>query len=131
MADSVVVKKLFESQRRVVYQFTNESDGTGESGVTKIDISTLTADGVTPDRLSLIEVAWSVVGFNYVSMSFDRGTDVPIGTFSNVGSISYRDTSGGLHDTGSGGTGDVLLSTDGGYDGASYMIVTEWRKKVD
>lgn len=130
MADTVVVKKLFESQRRVVYQFSNKSDGTGESAVQKIDISTLTADGITPTRLDLVDIAWSVVGFDYVELLWDHTSDVSQGVFSGQGGINYKDTVGVNKDTGSGGTGDVLLTTSGGYSGASYLIVAEYIKKV-
>lgn len=130
MTDTVVVKKLFEGQKRVVYQFSNNSDGTGESGVQKIDISALTADGITPATLTLNDITWSVTGFNFVQLFWDHTSDVSIGIYSGQGGINYKDTVGGLHDTGSGGTGDILLTTDGGYDGASYLIVAEFEKRA-
>jgi hypothetical protein len=130
MVDTVAVTKLFEGAKHVYYQFTNISDGTGESAVTKIDISTLTSDGRTPTSLSLIEIVGNVSGFNYAELLWDHGTDVQIGVFSGDVSISY-DIPGGNHDTGSGGTGDILLTTNGGAAGSTYDLVTKWRKKFD
>ena len=42
MADTVDVKLVGNFKRYKMYHLTNQSDGTGESGVTKVDISTLT-----------------------------------------------------------------------------------------
>ena len=130
MADTVVVKKLFEGAKHVYYQFTSTSDGTGETAVNKIDISTLTSDGRTPTKLSLIDVSYSVCGFNYVEMFWDHTSDVSIGVYCGQDSVSY-DIVGGNHDTGTGGTGDILVTTNGGAAGSSYMFVTKWRKKFD
>lgn len=129
MADTVTVVKLAENAKHVWFQFTNTSDGTGETTVNKIDISTLTAQGKTPVALSLIEIVWSVTGFDYAELLWDHTSDVTIGVFSGQHSVSYE-TVGGLDDTGSGGSGDILLTTSGGASGSSYHIVTKWRKKV-
>ena len=41
MADTVTVTKIHDGFRYVTYEFTNESDGTGESAVKKIDLTGL------------------------------------------------------------------------------------------
>jgi len=128
MVDTVVVEKQFEGAKHVYYLFTNKSDGTGESAVSKIDISTLTSDGRTPTALSLIDIGGHVSGFNYVELLWDHTTDVSIGVFDGDISLSH-DQFGGQHDTGSGGTGDILLTTSGGASGSSYQLLTKWRKK--
>jgi len=128
MADTVAVVKLFEGAKHVYFHFTNKSDGTGETAVTKIDISTLTSDGRTPVSLSLIDVAGNVSGFDFAELLWDHTTDVCIDVLSGDVSISY-DIMGGNHDTGTGETGDILLTTSGGASGSSYDIVTKWRKK--
>jgi len=43
MADAVTSTTLSDSDRSAVIQLTNTSDGTGESAVTKIDVSALTS----------------------------------------------------------------------------------------
>ena len=128
MADTVTVVKLFEGAKHVYFHFTNKSDGTGESAVTKIDISTLTSDGRTPVSLSLIDIAGNVSGFDFAELLWDHTVDVCISVLSGDVSTSY-DSMGGNHDTGTGGTGDILLTTAGGAVNSSYDLVTKWRKK--
>jgi hypothetical protein len=41
MADLVTSQKLIDTETKTVFKFTNVSDGTGESDVKKIDLSTL------------------------------------------------------------------------------------------
>ena len=41
MADAVASQTIVEGPNKVVMKFTNISDGTGESAVTKVDITTI------------------------------------------------------------------------------------------
>ncbi len=41
MADAVTSQTLVDGTQRAVFKFTNISDGTGEAGVVKIDVSAL------------------------------------------------------------------------------------------
>lgn len=130
MADTVNTQVVYEGARRHIVHLTNESDGTGESGVTKVDISTLT-DGAgevaTSSTIDLIE--YSVWGFNYVVLRWDHTTDDEIAVLFGQG-VSDWYAMGGLTDPGSaGGTGDLLLTTDGGADGSGYDITIHLRPK--
>jgi len=42
MADAVTSQTLLDTEKKSIFKFTNISDGTGESDVKKIDVSTLT-----------------------------------------------------------------------------------------
>ena len=42
MADAVTSQTLLDTEKKAIFKFTNISDGTGESDVKKIDVSTLT-----------------------------------------------------------------------------------------
>ena len=55
MADAVTSQTIIDGQKTVVMKFTNISDGTGESAVTKVDVSALAAlpDGDFETHLSL------------------------------------------------------------------------------
>ena len=54
MADAVTSQTIVDGDKHVVMKFTNVSDGTGESAVTKVDVSGLaTNEGRT---LSLIHI---------------------------------------------------------------------------
>ena len=44
MADTVTSQTIQDDNRKAVLKFTNISDGTGESAVTKIDVSALQAN---------------------------------------------------------------------------------------
>ena len=41
MADAVASQTILDGPKEVVMKFTNISDGTGESAVTKVDVSAL------------------------------------------------------------------------------------------
>lgn len=127
MNASYATTDFSEHQRRIIVKLTNESDGTGESGVIKINRSDLRGpNGVEPGSLAIEEINWSVHGFNYVTLDFDQTTDQTIGILRGDGYVTYP---GGLVDQGSGGTGDIILSTDGGVDGSMYDITLNIRLK--
>jgi hypothetical protein len=42
MADAVTSQTIQDGERKAVLKFTNISDGTGETNVVKVDVSTLT-----------------------------------------------------------------------------------------
>lgn len=114
--------------RRQVMKFTNLSDGTGESGVTKIDISTLVGpNGVAPTKLSILKIQYHIAGMA-VKVYFDRTTDINIGILNGFGCIDYT-KDGGLVDIEAGDTGDVLFTTVGHTSGDTYDITIEFIKK--
>jgi hypothetical protein len=122
MADAVTTHTLISNKKRISVFLINRSDGTGESGVVKVDKSTLTAlDGAEPSSLKLERLEWNCDGMR-ADLFWDHDTDIPIATCSvGPGCMDFRDV-GGLHDTGTGGTGDVILTTVGHTSGDSYMI---------
>ena len=129
MAVTATVTKLSEGAKHVYFQFTGvSSDTTDEAAVQKIDISTLTSDGRTPTRLSLIDIHGDSSGFGGIELLWDHTVDVTIGVYSNDVEDSY-DRNGGIHDTGTGGNGDILLTTHGAIADATYTLITKWRKK--
>lgn len=130
MADTVTTKVLNNGLRNYVAVFTNVSDGTGESAVVKVDKSGLTGpvEGVEPTGLVIEEVAWSISG-GEVKISYDHTTDQTALVLSGTGVMSYREV-GGLYLTSSGGTGDVLFTTNGFASGDTYNITLWLRKKA-
>lgn len=121
MADTVTVKSETRS-REAIYVLTCISDGTGESNVVKIDKSTLTLAGVEPSKINIMAITSNIQGFTRVSLRWDRTSDVTIAVL-GAGSF-YEDFSefNGLKDTGTGDTGDIILSTTGAIVGATYTI---------
>ncbi len=124
MADAVSSIVLATSPRLYEVRLTNISDGTGESLVTKVDISTLLlANGLAPTTTSIVEIQWSIYGFTSVRLYWDHTTDDLIDVLgSGNGYRSYDKQF--LKDPGSaGGTGDILLTTAGAFSGATYDIL--------
>lgn len=137
MADTVHTHVLFDGERHYAVQLTCESDGTGESAVQKVDISTLDAprnpeDGsTTPCTYTNIDkIVYQVNGFNSVSLDWDHTTDDNIAILSGNGWIDYTKYGGNTDPQSAGGTGDILLTSNGAISGASYNIVIYLVKKA-
>ena len=79
MADAVTSQKLIDNEHKTIYKFTNISDGSGESDVKKIDISTLnwathtiTLSGAASPNVKIGEVL-TVGGETYLVTGFTSG----------------------------------------------------------
>ena len=130
MADVVDTKVLYQDQRRYIVRLTNVSDGTGESDVVKIDVSTLTNSlGATCTYLAIEEIEWSIQGFTSVRLEFDATTDDECQVLSGNGYKDYRSFGGNVDPKSTGTTGDILLTTAGTTSGNTYDIVISARKK--
>lgn len=123
MADVVTTTVIRNERGRYTVHFTGISDGTGESAVQKIDVSTLTsASGGAGNYLSLKYAHGNVSGTGYVQALWDATTDVPAfvasGPFSHDWSME-----GGLTDPkATGYTGDLRFTTVGMASGDVYDI---------
>lgn len=108
--------------RQVVVQLLNVSDGSGENSVIKIaKANLLTSNRTVPSSITVESIEWFISGMR-VDLYWDHSTDVKIATLANSGIIDFS-REGGMHDTGTGGTGDITLSTSSPDSGDSYMIV--------
>lgn len=125
MADTVDSLVQFSGTRKYVIRLTNISDGTGESGVTKVDISTLTnGKGIAPTALNVESIQWSIQGFSSVRLHWDHTTDDEIAVLGAGNGFKDYTQAGALKDPRStGGTGDILLTTAGAISGATYDIL--------
>ena len=56
MADAVATQTISDGAQHATFKFTNVSDGTGESAVTKIDVSGLTVNPVTGMSCSSVSI---------------------------------------------------------------------------
>jgi|TARA_R100001129_G_scaffold185020_1_gene171671 hypothetical protein len=126
MADAVNVTTIEDGERQLVVQLTNLSDSTGESDVTKIDVSALnsSATGKSCNEVRIQEIWAQVHGFDGVRLLYDADTNV-VAFDAGVG-WNYQDFSsvGGLKMYGTNATGDILLTTLGTEaSGDSYEIV--------
>ena len=125
MADAVNVSTVQDGPKHAIFYLTNTSDGTGESAVTKIDVSGLATSisGDTCTGVRIEKVSFSTVGMG-VKLLWDATTDVLIAELPQDYSdtLDFSDMSGLPNYSGSGKTGDVQLTTVGHTSGDTYMM---------
>lgn len=125
MADTVTTQKILDGAKNAVIKLTNLSDGTGESAVVKVDVSTLSG---SPESVSINRITYDVSGMA-VTLLWDATTDVRILTLgSNCGVLDFNSFGGLPNNAGAGKTGDILLTTTGHTSGDSYSIILELTK---
>lgn len=133
MVDTVNVSTVHKGARRITYHMTNESDGSGESVVAKVDLSGLTYPvfgGAEATFFVVERIEYSVAGFNYVTLEWDHDTNDEIAVLIGQGVIDWTPEGGLVDPQTTGGTGDIVLTTDGAIDGASYDISLWLRPKA-
>jgi hypothetical protein len=121
MADAVTSQPLMVGSHNAVMKFTNDSDGTGESKVLKIDASALE---FTSPKITRI---WYSTHGLAIRLYFDATADVVALVLGKdeAGYFDFRDFGGIPNNSGSGSTGDILLSTSGAVSGEGYTIIIE------
>jgi|TARA_R100001440_G_scaffold69602_1_gene91564 hypothetical protein len=128
MADVVTSQTIQDGSRKAVLKFTNASDGTGESAVTKVDVSALSSNaaGESCSSVQINKIWWQCTGMS-VKIEFDATTNVlAIGLSEDSnGYHDYSDFSGIPNNAGSGKTGDLAFTTVGHSSGDTYMIILE------
>lgn len=128
MADTVTSQTIQDDNRKAVLKFTNISDGSGESAVTKIDVSSLQANsrGDACTEVAISKIWWQCVGMG-VELLNDATTDTLIIGLSpdSNGYHDYSSFSGIPNDAGSGKTGDVKFTTIGASNTDTYTVIVE------
>mgnify|MGYP003147922866 CR=1 FL=1 len=132
MADAVSTTVVQDGSRFYVAQFTNTSDGSGESAVTKIDVSALAANnkGEVCTGVRINKIWWRTVGMS-VRVLYDATSDVAAWDckIDDTGYISFESFDGLPNYAGSGKTGDIQFTTTGHSSGDIYVIVIECIKE--
>ena len=131
MADSVTSQTLIDGERSVIMKFTNISDGTGESAVTKVNVSLLTASdsGKACTRVTVTKIYIATHGME-VRMYWDASTDVPF-FLSSPAATQTLDMTGFGGITNNGGTGvngNIVFSTADASAGDTYWCILEMVK---
>ena len=128
MADTVTSQTIQDGERKAVLKFTNISDGSGESAVTKIDVSALAKNsaGSSFTEVAISKIWWQCVGMG-VELLNDATTDTLIIALSpdSNGMHDYSSFSGIPNDAGSGKTGDVKFTTIGASNTDTYTVIVE------
>jgi hypothetical protein len=132
MADAVTTEYIYNGKRRKLLHLTNISDATGESGVIKIDISTLTdSNGATATYSTIDLIDYNIQGMSSVRLYWDHTTDDEIAILAaGQGCIDFAAYGGKTDPRTTGGTGDVLLTTNGQSSGGTYDISIHFRPKA-
>jgi len=131
MADAVTSQTILDGERLFIAKFTNISDGTGETGVIKIDVSTLNPNsfGLACNGVKINKIYGTTHGME-VRILWDATTDqfawqIP----QNSNYLMDLSSFGGIpNNAGAGKTGDVLFTTSDQSAGDMYTIVLECLK---
>ena len=131
MADAVASQTILDGERLFIAKFTNFSDGTGETNVIKIDVSTLNPNsfGLACNGVKLNKIYGTTHGME-VQILWDATTDVfawQIPQNSNY-LMDFSSFGGNPNNAGAGKTGDVLFTTRDAGAGDMYSIVLECLK---
>ena len=136
MADVVTSQTIVDtSGTKTVMKFTNMSDGSGETLVTKMDASALTF--MTEDATkSIAKIWWSVNttnGKSGVELLWAGTTNSTIGFLTGVGYHDYYTSGNSISNNATltantSPAGDVLISTKGFVAGDNYTIILEVRQ---
>ncbi len=133
MADAVASQIIVDGPSFVAIKLTNISDGTGETAVTKVDVSALEADSRTGQSCTDVNIEriwWQCIGMK-VRILFDADTDVmaiELGE-NQSGNHDYSVFGGLTNNAGTGKTGDVKFTTVGASSGDTYTVILYLRKK--
>ena len=131
MADAVTSQTLLDGERLAIMKFTNISDGTGETAVTKVNVSALTPSnsgkactGVTVTKIT------SVCHGLEVRMYWDATTDVPffLSTINTNYENDFSKIGGITNNAGAGKNGNIVFSTSDANSGDTYTVVLEMVK---
>ena len=131
MADTVASQTLADGPKTAVLKLTNISDGSGESAVTKVDVSALqpSADGDTCTGVTIERIWWQCIGMK-VQILWDATSDlfcIELGE-NQSGDQDYTKFGGLTNNAGSGKTGDLKFTTVGHSSGDTYTVILYLRK---
>ena len=131
MADAVASQTLMDGERVAIMKFTNISDGTGETAVTKVNVSNLarSGSGLACNGVIVNKITSICHGME-VRMYWDATTDVPffLATVNTNYENDFTDIGGITNNSGAGKNGNIVFSTADASSGDTYTIVLEMIK---
>ena len=127
MADAVTATTVEDGPKKAIIYCTNTSDGSGESAVTKVDVSGLSSlqDGTACTGVRIEKISFTNVGMS-VKILWNASTNVIAAELpaDYSDTIDYSSISGLTNVAASGGnTGDIKFTTVGHGSGDTYSIV--------
>lgn len=136
MADAVTSQTLIDGDRYAVMKFTNISDSTGESAITKVDVSELqplgsnTANEKACTGVAIERIWWQCIGMK-VQILWDATADafcIELGE-NQSGNHDYEMFGGLTNNAGAGKTGDIKFTTIGAAAADTYTVILYMRKE--
>jgi len=130
MADAVATQILFQGDKQVIMKFTNASDGTGETNVTKVDVSTLTPYQQKPCVAVQIDKVYAMTHGMELRMLWGASTNVTIMSIPQqvAQTFDFNEFGGLDNNAGAGKTGNILFTTLDASAGDFYTIILVMRK---
>lgn len=126
MADAVNSQVLVDGSRNYVIKLNNLSDGTGESGVKKVDLTTMHP---VPTSVRLESIEGDIFGMK-VELWWEATTNVEILKMADHRvDMDFCETGGIPNPMPAGWTGNMLLTTANNAAGDSYSLVLHFKKK--
>lgn len=128
MVDAVSSQTIINGARNLIIKLTNESDGTGESGVTKVDgtSTTFNAPGL---HLKVARIIYDVKGMQ-VRIQWNASSPTDMWIASGFGTMDFTYFGGLPNPANSGADGKINFTTVGAANGANYTITLEMLKCV-
>ena len=137
MADAVTRQTLSDGDRTAVMKFTNISDGSGESSVKKVDVSTLTDNSHTGAECARVHITqvWYAISGMRVDLEWNASSNVKalilgggVTLEPTMGHFDFRSFGGIKNNAGGGIDGDIDLTTLHHTSNDAYTIILELSK---
>ena len=128
MADAVASQTILDGERLFIAKYTNISDGTGETAVVKVDVSTLnpSASGNACNGVKINKI-WMTVHGMEVRILWDADVNLLAWQATSNGPylMDFSSFGGISNNSGTGSNGDIAFSTHDATAGDSYAIILE------
>ena len=128
MADNVTSQTILDGERLFIGKFTNISDGTGETAVVKVDVSTLnpSASGNACNGVKINKI-WMAAHGMEVRILWDADVNLLAWQVTSNGPylMDFSSFGGISNNSGTGRNGDIAFSTHDTTAGDSYTIILE------
>lgn len=130
MVDAVATQVLENGPVNLVLRFTNFSDGTGETNVTKFDATSATYayKGIAPGIYARIKRLQYDVRNMGLRITYDANTDDDLFVLDENGDQRFDPPIG--PPASAGATGSILFTTQGALNGSGYTVILSLRKGV-
>ena len=120
-----------ESTRRIKVRVSGTtSDGTADSGIQVIDKSDLKGpNGTEPSSLAVDSVEWNAGEMDVLVLEWDHSTNNEIYTLTGSDEVDWSCAGGLIDPKTNDGTGDIVVSSEGGASGSKFAFTICCRLK--